>query len=101
MAKFYQDTLGLNPITLEPHHRYGWFDAGDIVIALQGSKSDEEVSKSTVTLQFEVDDIDESIALLEQRGCEFHDKQLETGEGYQVAHFCDPEGNEISVYASR
>ncbi len=98
MVDFYQDVLGLNAIELEPEHRYGWLDAGTVVLAFRGVDEEQEKSGTGISLQFEVDDIDTAIKELEAAGAEFYDKQLEGEEGYRIAYFYDPEGNSLAVY---
>ncbi len=98
MAKFYQEILGLQPIFLEPEHRYGWLLAGPVKLALRGVSKKPEGSFSRTSLQFKVPDIDNAITQLEAKGCVFHDKQLSGTEGWKVAYFRDPEGNSIAVY---
>ena len=98
MVDFYQDALGLNAIELEPDERYGWLDAGSVVLAFRGVDEQVEQRGTGISLQFEVDDIERSIEELENSGCEFYDKQLEGEEGYRIAYFYDPEGNSLAVY---
>jgi predicted enzyme related to lactoylglutathione lyase len=99
MVDFYQDVLGLNAIELEPEQRYGWLDAGTVVLAFRGVDDEQEGSGTSISLQFEVDDIEKAIEELEAAGAEFYDKQLDGGdEGYRIAHFYDPEGHALAIY---
>ena len=99
MVAFYRDTLGFRPMVLEPEHRYGWLDAGTITLAIRGITSKAEGVTAKLSMQIEVNNLEDAIELLEERGCQFTSKQFETGEAYQVAHFHDPEGNPLAIYS--
>lgn len=98
MIKFYQDIIGLEPAYLEPEDKYGQLDAGNIRLTLSSSGELPAQSGSRLSLQFQVADLPVEIARLESLGCEFFDKQLDTGEAYRMAQFRDPEGNAIAIY---
>ncbi len=98
MIAFYQETFGFAPLFLDAEHRYGWLQAGPITLALRGVEHFPEVENLRTALLFRVEHIDSMIGELEQRGCAFYDKQLQTGETYQIAYFRDPEGNSLAIY---
>lgn len=98
MAKFYQEVVGLEPLFLEPEHRYGWFKSGDFKVALRGIKNESEGPRRGALI-FLVDNLRKRISEFEAQGITFHDKQLDTGEDYEVAYFRDPEGNSIGLWA--
>lgn len=98
MVAFYQNVLEFEPVVLEPHHRYGWLQCGPALLALRGVDDLAVSPASRISLQFEVADIESSINALEEEGCVFYEKQLETEEGYKIAYFHDPEGNALAIY---
>ncbi len=98
MVTFYQEVIGLEPIVLEPDHRYGWLNAGGIMLSILEKKSLAPAENSRLSLQFQVEDLIETMKHLEAKGCVFFDKQLDTGEPYRMAQFRDPEGNRIAIY---
>ena len=98
MVTFYQEVIGLEPIVLEPEHRYGWLEAGTVRLSLMGKDGLAPAENSRLSLQFQVEDLLEAMKNLEMRGCVFFDKQLDTGEPYRMAQFHDPEGNAIAIY---
>ena len=98
MVKFYQHVVGLEPIVLEPEHQYGWLDAEGVRLSILGTKDLAPAENARLSLQFEVHDLIEEMRKLEEMGCVFFDKQLDTGEPYRMAQFRDPEGNAIAIY---
>ncbi|MFI5202654.1 MAG: VOC family protein [Candidatus Kapaibacterium sp.] len=97
MVKWYQDVLGLTPLTLQPEHRYGWLDAGPVRLGINGTHEAVEPS-GRVAIQFEVKNLNEEMARLGALGCEFFDVQNDEEDGYRMASFRDPEGNAIAIY---
>jgi predicted enzyme related to lactoylglutathione lyase len=97
MVGFYQDVLGFRARYLEPHHRYGWLSAGAIDLAIRGGHAAGS-SSPRISLLLEVADIVSTMATLTERGCHFHDVQLDTGEDYRIAYFRDPEGNTLAIF---
>ena len=97
MVKWYQDVLGLTPITLQPEHRYGWLDAGAVRLGINGTHEPAQ-SEGRIGIEFEVKNMREEMARLEALGCEFFDVQNDEEDGYRMASFRDPEGNRISIY---
>lgn len=98
MVKFYQEVLGMKPIVLEHDHKYGWLDAGGVRLSIYEKKGLPQAENARLSLQFQVEDIEKEILRLKSLGCEFFDKQLNTGEAYRLASFRDPEGNPIAIY---
>lgn len=97
MVKWYQEVLGLTPITLQPEHRYGWLDAGAVRLGINGTHTPGEAS-NRLTIEFEVGSLKDELSRLESLGCEFFDIQNEEEDGYRMASFRDPEGNRVSIY---
>lgn len=101
MVKWYQNVLGLKPITLQPEHRYGWLDAGAVRLGINGTHKPGEgegEGEGRIGIEFEVRNIQEEMKRLEGLGCEFFDIQNDEEDGYRMASFHDPEGNTISIY---
>lgn len=98
MLAFYQDVLGMKPVVLEHDHKYGWLDAGSVRLSIYEKKDLPTAENERLSLQFEVQNIEDEVKRLEALGCHFTDKQLATGEAYKLATFTDPEGNPISIY---
>ncbi len=98
MVTFYREVIGLEPIVLQPEHRYGWLDAGGIRLSIFQKDVLEPAEHSRISLQFEVEDLFGEMKKLEAKGCVFFDRQLNTDEGYRMAQFRDPEGNAIALY---
>lgn len=98
MVRFYQEVMGLPPAYLEPEDKYGQLDAGNIRLSLSSGGELPVSGSSRLTIQFQVNDLLAEIIRLESLGCEFFDKQLDTGEAYRMAQFRDPEGNAIAIY---
>lgn len=99
MVKFYQNVIGLKPIVLEYEDKYGWLDAGGVKLSIYEKKSLPQPSDNArLSLQFQVENIEGEVNRLEELGCKFFSKQLNTGEAYRLASFHDPEGNPVSIY---
>lgn len=103
--EFYGETLGVDVEEMEEGLHLN-FEGGSVSIY---QKADHEPATFTV-LNFNVDDIDETVALLTDRGveCESYTGEMETDDtgvyrgkesetGPDIAWFKDPAGNFISV----
>ena len=97
MVQWYQDVLGLIPISLQPEHRYGWLDAGSVRLGINGTHEPSEPS-GRLAIQFEVKNLGDEMARLGALGCEFFDVQNDEEDGYRMAQFRDPEGNAVAIY---
>ncbi len=97
MVAWYENVLGLKPITLQPEHRYGWLDAGNVRIGINGTHPPGG-AQGRLTLSFEVEHLDDEMKRLGSLGCEFFDIQKDEEDGYRMAQFRDPEGNAITIY---
>jgi catechol 2,3-dioxygenase-like lactoylglutathione lyase family enzyme len=99
--EFYGETLGLK--TSEEHGLMTLHLAGDRD-TLVYPKADHEPATYTI-LNFPVDDIEQVVAQLTERGVSFEryddfeqdDKGIARGEGPYIAWFRDPAGNLLSV----
>ncbi len=100
--EFYADTLGLRVSDVEEHGLLALHLAGDWD-ALIYPKPDHTPATFTV-LNFSVDDIDEAVDGLTERGVRFEryegfeqDQKGISREGPSIAWFTDPAGNVLSV----
>ena len=99
--EFYGDTLGLR--TSEEHGMLTLHLAGDTNVLVY-PKPDHTPATFTV-LNFPVDDIDEAVDALAERGVELEryegfeqdEKGVARGNGPDIAWFRDPAGNVLSV----
>ena len=102
---FYQDTLGLQFVSDQPYAIV--FDTGGIMFRIQ--KVEQVTPPSYTVLGWEVNDINQTVATLSDKGVMFQKfpflTQDESGvwttpDGARVAWFNDPDGNMISITQS-
>ncbi|GCE50380.1 putative enzyme related to lactoylglutathione lyase [Thermosporothrix hazakensis] len=102
---FYKDILGFSGWhndTLE----YAYFEEKNLALFARkrmapvlGSEIQALSSFPLSILQFEVDDVDEVVHSLREKGVDFVTLPTDMPEwGSRVAHFCDPDGNVIELY---
>lgn len=95
-VKFYRDVLGLELLRKEGSS-WAEFETGTIRLALHGGIEGRPVQAGGATAVFEVDDLLEAKAALEERGVEFLDHLGEI-EGYaRFTSFLDPDGNTVQM----
>lgn len=101
LRSFYRDTLGLPEIGAFDGSNIVFLKAGDTVIELIEAEPDNRVG-AFAHFAFQVDDIIETVAALEQTGLTFHvpakpipgaDKPVAW-----IAFFRDPDGNELELF---
>ena len=107
MVEFYEETLGLR-FSLPYERAQGWagFQAGDVVIYLIEVPPRERPPRRTPatgdsppgldSIAFEVDDLEEAIAVLSDGGVEWATEVVES-PWYRYRGFYDPEGNLLYV----
>lgn len=107
MVDFYRGTLGL-PFNLPYEREQGWagFEAGDVVIYLmeidphprapRRSPATGDSLPGFDSFAFEVEDLDEAIAVLTDRGVEWA-TDIVVSPWYRYRGFHDPEGNLLHV----
>jgi catechol 2,3-dioxygenase-like lactoylglutathione lyase family enzyme len=95
---FYEGVLGLK---LGHRAGGGWaeFDAGPVRLALHATVEAEVPSGGTVV--FRVDDLDEAISSLRQRGVVFDGHEAEVPGVGRFATFHDPDGNPLQLFEYR
>ena len=97
---FYQNTLGL-PL-LGQGTDWAHFDsgAGTLLELFTGGTSAREPKKphqQSIVVGLRVDDLDEAVARLQEKGVSFNPGESGEFEGTRWAHFTDPEGNQLEV----
>ena len=94
--KFYQETLELKPATTAMGGAWVEYELGATTIGV-GSHPAWNPSRDGTTVAFEVDDFDEAISKLKQRGVTFDMDKTETPVCW-MAQFRDPDGNKLLVH---
>lgn len=98
---FYVETLGLK-LQDETDGHFAQIEAPGLTIGLLhlSAEQDFEVEKSgSMSIGFEVEDLEAAIETLKSRGVEFHDAV--EGKAAQVVHFNDPDGHTLYMVSSR
>jgi catechol 2,3-dioxygenase-like lactoylglutathione lyase family enzyme len=104
MVDFYRDTLRLElALPYQPQEGWAGFTAGDVTIYLietpEGSPNGPRTpggSPGLDSFAFEVDDLDEAIAVFDRRGVSWAGDIVES-PWYRYRGFHDPEGNLIYI----
>jgi catechol 2,3-dioxygenase-like lactoylglutathione lyase family enzyme len=100
--KFYEDTLGLRQI--DDFGEGFMLKSGDTQLSVY--RSEFAGTNKATALTFDVDDIDEEVRALQEKGVAFEHYELEgltpngdiyEGEGMKTAWFKDPDGNILSL----
>jgi catechol 2,3-dioxygenase-like lactoylglutathione lyase family enzyme len=98
---FYRDVLGVPFLFRVQGQPMAFFDCDGIRLYLGVPES--EAYRARGMISFEVDDIDEAYAALEERGVEFLDAPHvvhRTGDAeLRMAFFVDPDGNNLALMA--
>ena len=94
--KFYQETLELKPATTAMGGAWVEYELGATTIGV-GSHPAWNPSRDGTTVAFEVDDFDEAISKLKQRGVTFDMDKTETPVCW-MAQFRDPDGNKLLIH---
>ena len=94
--KFYQETLELTPGTTALGGAWVEYDLGATTIGV-GCHPAWQPSRDGTTVAFEVDDFDQTVATLKNRGVVFDMDKTETPVCW-MAQFRDPDGNKLLVH---
>ncbi|CAN5440115.1 VOC family protein [soil metagenome] len=94
--KFYQKTLELTPASTAMGGAWTEYEIGAVTIGV-GSHPSWQPSREGTSIAFEVDDIDQAIATLKERGVTFDMDKIETPVCW-MAQFRDPDGNKLLVH---
>lgn len=100
-VKFYVETLGLK-LQHEMDGHFAQIEAPGLTMGLLHLSGDEGVTPGTsgsMSIGFEVEEMEAAIATLKSRGVQFH-HDVE-GQAAQVVHFSDPEGNTLYLVCNR
>lgn len=93
---FYSDVVGLK-LARRDGDDWALFDAGPLKFALHGVIEGHSVSPGGGTAVFEVEDLDQAVRALEERGVRF-DEHIGEVAGYaRFASFPDPDGNTVQI----
>jgi catechol 2,3-dioxygenase-like lactoylglutathione lyase family enzyme len=92
---FYRDVVGL-VLVRRDGNEWAEFEAGPIRLALHGADEERPVSGGA-TVVFEVDDLDGTRWVLEQRGATFDDYLGEVEGFARFATFRDPDRNVLQI----
>lgn len=98
---FYTEILGL-PLRMKSPH---WSEVGGehngMYIGLHLSDNVERTTKETTDIGFRVRDIEQARKELENKGIEFYDKITKITPTSSFTSFMDPDGNRLSIYATK
>ena len=97
--KFYEETLELKPGMTGMGGAWVEYDLGSTTIGV-GCHPDWKPSRDGMSVAFEVDDIDATIAQLKERGVTFDMEKIETPVCW-MAQFRDPDGNKLLVHKGK
>ena len=92
---FYRDVVGLMLVRRDGNE-WAEFEAGPIRLALHGA-DEERPASGGATVVFEVDDLDGTRWVLEQRGATFDDYLGEVEGFARFATFRDPDRNALQI----
>ncbi|MCL6548032.1 MAG: VOC family protein [Alicyclobacillus sp.] len=99
--QFYVETLGLQ-LQHETDGHFALVEAPGLAIGLLYVKDepfDSAGQSGSMSIGFEVDDLESAVKTLRSRGVEFND--FVEGQAARVAHFHDPEGNTLYLVCNR
>ncbi|MEF3302542.1 VOC family protein [Paenibacillus sp. GYB003] len=100
-AQFYVETLGLK-LQHETEGHFAQIEAPGLTIGLlhvAGEQGSQPGKSGSMSIGFEVEELESAIETLKSRGVEFHDAV--EGEAAQVVHFSDPDGHTLYLVCSR
>ena len=93
-VRFYR-TLGLRQIVDSPHYARFELAHGDATFSLHVA---DEVPRSTTTIYFECEKLDETVTRLETAGIGFDTAPQDQSWGWREARLRDPDGNPLCLY---
>jgi len=99
--QFYVETLGLK-LQHETEGHFALIEAPGLTIGLlhlAGEPGVQPGKSGSMSIGFEVENLETAIETLQSRGVEFHDAV--EGQEAQVVHFNDPDGNTLYLVCNR
>ncbi|MFD0712703.1 VOC family protein [Paenibacillus sp. GCM10027626] len=100
-VKFYVETLGLK-LQHEMDGHFAQVEAPGLTIGLlhlAGEQGSQLGKSGSMSIGFEVQELESAIETLKSRGVEFLDST--EGKAAQVVHFSDPDGNTLYLICNR
>lgn len=100
-VQFYVGTLGLK-LQQETDGHFAQIEAPGLTIGLlhlAGEHGAPPAASGSMSIGFEVEQLESVIGALKSRGAEFHD--YVEGQAAQVVYFSDPDGNTLYLVCSR
>jgi predicted enzyme related to lactoylglutathione lyase len=100
--EFYRDIVGLEVEQLFEVEEWVSFNLSGAKLVIYGggvgSLQPKGADKNAFIPNVECDDLEATVAELEERGVPFIATPAESPEGYRLATFVDPEGNRIQLF---
>lgn len=99
---WYSEVLGLTIGPYEPDDQFCMMmaGAGFIGIASDHPEYAEGSQENRVAPSIRVDDLDETLRSLRDRGVAVDERADGEGEGYRLTRVWDPEGNRLNIFSS-
>lgn len=86
--------LGLHPIVKSPHYARFVVPGNEATLSIH---LNEKVNSTTV-VYFEMDDLDQKVAELQDRGIKIDELPIDQTWHWREAHLLDPDGNRVCLY---
>jgi predicted enzyme related to lactoylglutathione lyase len=97
-VRFYGETLGLPPVKRWGNMPGAEFQAGNLTLAImEPTAFGSEFKPHSLPIAFQVDDVAQRRAELEEKGVEFTSETFDSGVCWQ-AIFQDPAGNTLNLH---
>lgn len=94
-VEFYR-TLGLRQIVDSPPHYARFETQAGATLSIHATKSTR--ADSGVVIYFEVEDVDATVAMLQEKGCAFERPAADQDWLWREAYLADPAGNRLCIY---
>ncbi|WP_248923981.1 VOC family protein [Paenibacillus hamazuiensis] len=100
-VQFYVETLGLK-LQHETDGHFAQVEAPGLTIGLlhlTGEQGMQPGTSGSMSIGFEVEELESAVETLKSRGVEFHD--YVQGQAARLVHFSDPDGNTLYLICNR
>ena len=94
-VSFYERVLGLSK--KYEFNDYAGFDCGGVEIGIKTWGEFENPRQGEPCIDFLVENVDDTFALLSEQGIGFHEEPKDTPWGGRIAVFSDPDGNALQL----